>query len=123
MLGADYSSKFSPWLALGCLSPRFIYKQVKEYEAKKIKNDSLFLYSCSGNKDKMTGTDIKIQTYDSLTLLDSGKGVMIDYKIVYRTKGRIKKCFLVNGSQLLVLTDEERGYGLFRLISKNLDLI
>jgi hypothetical protein len=89
----------------------------------KIKNDSLFLYSCMGNKDKMTGTDIKIQTYDSLTLLDSGKGVMIDYKIVYRTKGRIKKCFLVNGSQLLVLTDEERGYGLFRLISKNLDLI
>ncbi|HEY9748670.1 MAG TPA: deoxyribodipyrimidine photo-lyase, partial [Allocoleopsis sp.] len=24
MLGADYSSKFSPWLSLGCLSPRYI---------------------------------------------------------------------------------------------------
>jgi len=42
MLGADYSSKFSPWLALGCLSPRFIYKQVQEYEAKRVKNDSTY---------------------------------------------------------------------------------
>ncbi len=29
MLGADYSSKFSPWLALGCLSPRYIYETVQ----------------------------------------------------------------------------------------------
>jgi deoxyribodipyrimidine photo-lyase len=42
MLGADYSSKFSPWLALGCLSPRSIYAQVKEYEAKRVKNDSTY---------------------------------------------------------------------------------
>ncbi len=42
MLGADYSSKFSPWLALGCLSPRFIYEQVKEYEAERLKNDSTY---------------------------------------------------------------------------------
>lgn len=42
MLGANYSSKFSPWLALGCLSPRFIHKQVKEYEAKRVKNDSTY---------------------------------------------------------------------------------
>ncbi|HEY9906669.1 MAG TPA: DASH family cryptochrome [Thermosynechococcaceae cyanobacterium] len=42
MLGADYSSKFSPWLALGCLSPRFIYEQVQEYEATHIKNDSTY---------------------------------------------------------------------------------
>jgi deoxyribodipyrimidine photo-lyase len=42
MLSADYSSKFSPWLALGCLSPRFIYERVKEYEAKRVKNDSTY---------------------------------------------------------------------------------
>lgn len=42
MLGSDYSSKFSPWLALGCLSPRFIHQQVKEYEAKRIKNESTY---------------------------------------------------------------------------------
>lgn len=40
MLGADYSSKFSPWLARGCLSPRFIYEQVKEYEFQRVQNDS-----------------------------------------------------------------------------------
>ena len=42
LLGSDYSSKFSPWLANGCLSPRYIYEQVKEYEAKRVKNDSTY---------------------------------------------------------------------------------
>jgi deoxyribodipyrimidine photo-lyase len=42
MLGADYSSKFSPWLALGCLSPRYIYQQVKKYEDERIENDSTY---------------------------------------------------------------------------------
>lgn len=42
MLGADYSSKFSPWLALGCLSPRLIYQQVQRYEEERIKNDSTY---------------------------------------------------------------------------------
>ena len=32
MVGADYSSKFSPWLAHGCLSPRYIYQEVRRYE-------------------------------------------------------------------------------------------
>ena len=32
MLGADYSSKFSAWLAHGCVSPRFIYHRIKEHE-------------------------------------------------------------------------------------------
>ncbi|HEY9623810.1 MAG TPA: DASH family cryptochrome [Crinalium sp.] len=42
MVGADYSSKFSPWLALGCLSPRYIYQQVQEYETQRIANDSTY---------------------------------------------------------------------------------
>ena len=42
LLGADYSSKFSPWLALGCLSPRWVYQQVKIYEEKQVKNDSTY---------------------------------------------------------------------------------
>jgi deoxyribodipyrimidine photo-lyase len=42
MLGADYSSKFSAWLALGCLSPRYIYQEVKKYEAARIENDSTY---------------------------------------------------------------------------------
>ena len=28
MLGADYSTKLSPWLALGCISPRTIHAEV-----------------------------------------------------------------------------------------------
>jgi deoxyribodipyrimidine photo-lyase len=42
MLGEDYSSKFSAWLALGCLSPRQIYSEVQRYEAEQIKNDSTY---------------------------------------------------------------------------------
>ena len=42
MLGANYSSKFSPWLALGCLSPRYIYAQVQDYEAQRVQNDSTY---------------------------------------------------------------------------------
>ena len=42
MLGANYSSKFSPWLALGCISPRYINDQVLKYEASRIKNNSTY---------------------------------------------------------------------------------
>jgi deoxyribodipyrimidine photo-lyase len=42
MLGANYSSKFSPWLARGCLSPRYIYDEVQAYEEARVKNDSTY---------------------------------------------------------------------------------
>ncbi|MEL6776463.1 MAG: DASH family cryptochrome [Cyanobacteria bacterium J06597_16] len=42
MLGADYSSKFSPWLANGSLSPRKIYEEVKKYERQRRKNNSTY---------------------------------------------------------------------------------
>ncbi len=42
LLGADYSSKFSAWLSLGCLSPRRIYEEVKRYEAERTANDSTY---------------------------------------------------------------------------------
>jgi deoxyribodipyrimidine photo-lyase len=32
MLGPDYSTKFSPWLAHGCLSPRRVHAEVRRYE-------------------------------------------------------------------------------------------
>lgn len=42
LLGMDYSSKFSPWLAVGAISSRYIYHQVKQYEAKRHNNDSTY---------------------------------------------------------------------------------
>ncbi|WP_310556754.1 DASH family cryptochrome [Flavobacterium sp.] len=42
MVGADYSSKFSAWLALGCISPRFIYSEIKKYESQFSANDSTY---------------------------------------------------------------------------------
>ena len=32
VLGADYSTKLSPWLAMGCISPRQIFWQVQQYD-------------------------------------------------------------------------------------------
>ncbi len=42
MLGENYSSKFSPWLGLGCLSPREIYEEIKKYEREVVSNDSTY---------------------------------------------------------------------------------
>lgn len=42
LLGVDYSSKFSPWLANGSLSAKTIYWKVKEFEAKEYKNQSTY---------------------------------------------------------------------------------
>ncbi len=42
MLGADYSSKFSPWLALGCLSPRYVFEAVQDYEDQRVANQSTY---------------------------------------------------------------------------------
>ncbi|MEM9920381.1 MAG: DASH family cryptochrome [Bacteroidota bacterium] len=42
LLGSDYSSKFSPWLAQGCLSPKMIYTELKRYERIRVKNKSTY---------------------------------------------------------------------------------
>lgn len=42
LLGADYSSKFSPWLARGCLSPRWLYAEVKRYEDERVANEDTY---------------------------------------------------------------------------------
>ncbi len=42
LIGADYSSKFSPWLAIGCISPRFIHHEIRRYEEERKKNDSTY---------------------------------------------------------------------------------
>lgn len=42
LIGGDYSSKFSPWLAAGCLSPREIYWEIKKFEKEKGANDSTY---------------------------------------------------------------------------------
>ncbi|MBH03580.1 MAG: hypothetical protein CMP08_05585 [Xanthomonadales bacterium] len=42
LLGDDYSSKFSPWLASGCLSARRIAEQVRLYEARQTANQSTY---------------------------------------------------------------------------------
>ncbi|MCP1315080.1 MULTISPECIES: DASH family cryptochrome [unclassified Halomonas] len=40
LLGANFSTRFSPWLAHGCLSARQVYKEVKAWEAVNGANES-----------------------------------------------------------------------------------
>ncbi|GFR76255.1 cryptochrome DASH-like [Elysia marginata] len=42
MIGSDYSTKFSPWLAHGCISPRKIYWEIKKYEKERTSNQSTY---------------------------------------------------------------------------------
>ena len=42
LIGADYSSKFSAWIAMGCLSPREVYWEIKKYEQVHGSNDSSY---------------------------------------------------------------------------------
>ena len=42
LLGENYSTKFSPWLANGTLSPRMIYDELKKYEAERVSNQSTY---------------------------------------------------------------------------------
>ena len=42
LIGTDYSTKFSPWLANGCISAKTIYWKVKEFEQKHEKNQSTY---------------------------------------------------------------------------------
>jgi len=66
MKGDGYSSKLSPWLALGCISPRRIWKEAQRYEKERgIKNKStywlifeltwrdFFVYMAWGQGDKI----------------------------------------------------------------------
>jgi deoxyribodipyrimidine photo-lyase len=42
LIGADYSTKFSPWLANGSMSPRTIYHELERYEQEVTKNKSTY---------------------------------------------------------------------------------
>jgi deoxyribodipyrimidine photo-lyase len=42
MIGADYSTKLSPWLAHGCVSPRVIAFECKKYETQRVANKSTY---------------------------------------------------------------------------------
>lgn len=42
LVGADFSSKFSAWIAFGCLSPREVYWEIKKYEQDRGSSDSTY---------------------------------------------------------------------------------
>ncbi len=42
LVGADYSSKLSPWLSIGCISAVEVYWEIKKYEEERVANESTY---------------------------------------------------------------------------------
>ena len=42
LLGADFSSRFSPWLANGSISPRSIAETIRDYETERVANEDTY---------------------------------------------------------------------------------
>lgn len=42
LLGRNFSSRFSPWLALGCISPKKIYHEIRKFEKERKSNESTY---------------------------------------------------------------------------------
>jgi len=42
LLGRDFSSRFSPYLAMGCLSPKTIYHEIRRFERERRANESTY---------------------------------------------------------------------------------
>jgi deoxyribodipyrimidine photo-lyase len=49
MIGAAYSSKFSTWLAHGCISPRHVAQECAKYEASRVANKSTYGWYVQAN--------------------------------------------------------------------------
>lgn len=42
LLGRNFSSRFSPWLAAGCISPKKIYHEIRKFEKERKSNESTY---------------------------------------------------------------------------------
>lgn len=42
LIGESYSTKLSPWLAIGALSPRYVWHEILRYEQERVENDSTY---------------------------------------------------------------------------------
>ena len=78
--GEDYSTKFGPWLALGCLSPRQIHAEIRRYETERVANQSTywvlfeliwrdyFKFVCLRYGDAVFQLEVRIHSIAMLTL-------------------------------------------------------
>ena len=64
MIGADYSTKFSPWLAHGNLSPRYVAKECKKYEDERVANKSTY---CKFQRDCQQANMFSVKSIHQLT--------------------------------------------------------
>ncbi|KAK6158682.1 hypothetical protein DH2020_005996 [Rehmannia glutinosa] len=129
MLGPDYSTKFSPWLASGSLSPCFVYEEVKRYEKQREENDSTywvlfeliwrdyfrFLSIKQGNSLFHTGGPRKVQTNwsQNQTLFDAWRDGQTGYPLVdANMKELLATGFMSNRGRQIVCSFLVRDMGI-----------
>jgi len=78
--------------------------------------DHIKLFSCLGNSDTTRRLSFQINKVQLLTVSANSHRVMFGENTLYRSAATLKKSVLVNDTSLLVLSDENRGVGMYRLI-------
>jgi len=74
LIGANYSSKLSPWLACGALSPRKIYFDLRQFEQK-----------CGGNEDtKVFFDELMWRDFNRYWCMNKGNKIFSEYGIYDR---------------------------------------
>jgi hypothetical protein len=85
-----------------------------------VQGKQIRLFCNRGHKDTITTLKYDVTSLDSLSIQNNGKEAKLGNQTLYTSEGKIKKCLLINHKDLLALTDEHNGVGLYRLILKRL---
>lgn len=107
LMGMDYSSKFSPWLAIGSCSARSIAKKLTEYEYEFGANDSTYwLWFELLWRDYFRFLHFKYGTklYESKGLSDKNSNLFEDVKFTQWANGNTGNPFIDAGMRELKMT-------------------
>ncbi len=85
-----------------------------------VQGKQIRLFCNRGYKDTIKTIEYDVTSLDSLSIQNNGKEAKLGNQTLYTSEGKIKKCLLINHKDLLALTDEHNGVGLYRLILKRL---
>lgn len=85
-----------------------------------IEKDALKLYSCMGERDTINLANLQLLKIKEVALPIHGSDVILNGQSIYHSRGQVKKPLLINDSLLLVMTDENRGVGMYTLMKKSI---
>lgn len=82
----------------------------------KVTNEHIILLTCLGHKDTTRFIRFVINKIAQVNISNNGNDALSKGKYMYQSTGNIYKSCIINDTSLLLLTDENRGVGMNRLI-------